>query len=65
VELPEWDAKSLEYDLPEEATRDGRLQLRLEKSAGVGEGTPSQVEVWRNTGGWGTLVSEVWLIKRP
>jgi hypothetical protein len=65
VELPEWEARFFDYDIPEEATRSGRLQLRLETSAGVGEGTPSQVEVWRNTGGWGTLVSEVWLMKRP
>jgi hypothetical protein len=65
VELPEWEAGFFEYDIPEEATRDGKLQIRLEKSAGIGEGSPSQVEVWRNTGGWGTLVSEVWLMPRP
>jgi hypothetical protein len=22
-------------------------------------------EVWRNTGGWGTIVSEAWLMKKP
>jgi hypothetical protein len=22
------------------------------------------VTIWRNTGGWGTLVSEVWLMKK-
>jgi hypothetical protein len=65
VELPEWEAGFFEYDIPEEATRDGKLQIRLEKSAGIGEGSPSQVEVWRNTGGWGTLVSEVWLVRKP
>ena len=65
VELPELEAKFFEYDIPEEMTRTGHLQLRLDKSPGVGEGAPSKVEVWRNTGGWGTLVSEVWLMKRP
>jgi hypothetical protein len=65
VELPEWESQFFEYDIPREATRGGRLQIRLEKSAGVGEGKASQIEVWRNTGGWGTLVSEVWLMKQP
>jgi hypothetical protein len=64
VELPEWEVRLAEYDIPEEETRGGHLVIRLEKSAGVGEGTPSQVEIWRNTGGWGTLVSEVWLMTR-
>jgi hypothetical protein len=63
VELPEWEADFFEYAVPREATRSGKLELRLEKASGVGEGTPAQIGIWRNTGGWGTLVSEVWLIK--
>ncbi len=64
VELPEWESDFFEYDIPDNLTHGGSLQLRFEKAAGVGEGVPSQVEIWRNTGGWGTLVSEVWLMKR-
>jgi len=64
VELPEFESKFFEYDVPQEATKDGHLLLRFMKSAGVGEGPRPDVTVWRNTGGWGTLVSEVWLMKQ-
>jgi hypothetical protein len=65
VALPVDEVQFFEYDIPQDATRDGKVQIRFEKSAGVGEGPAPQVEGWRNTGGWGTLVSEVWLMKRP
>lgn len=64
VELPEFESDFFEYDIPREATADGELLLWLEKQSGIGEGLPSDVAIWRNTGGWGTLVSEVWLMKK-
>ncbi len=61
--LPEYDAEFFEYDIPQQATADGELLLWMKKEPGIGEGQPSDVSIWRNTGGWGTLVSEVWLMK--
>lgn len=65
LELPEYESRFFEFDVPPDVTRDGRLLIRFQKSAGVGEGPRPEVTVWRNTGGWGTLVSEVWLLRRP
>ncbi len=64
LELPEYDADFFEYDIPRNETADGELVLWMKKQPGVGEGLASDVSIWRNTGGWGTLVSEVWLMKR-
>ncbi len=63
LELPEHVAEFFEFDIPQAATADGALELWLKKQPGVGEGLASDVTIWRNTGGWGTLVSEVWLFK--
>jgi len=63
LELPAFESESFEYDIPKEATADGKLTIWFEKQAGIGEGPESGVTLWRNTGGWGTLVSEVWLMK--
>ena len=52
------------FDIPEEATADGALVVRLEKAHDVAVGDRVTVEQWRNSGGWGTLVSEVWLMKK-
>lgn len=65
LELPAFTCGFFEYDVPKEITRDGRLKLGFRKSEGVGEGPRPDVTVWRNTGGWGTLCSEVWLMKKP
>jgi hypothetical protein len=51
LELPEFESRFFEFDVPRDATRDGRLQIRFLKSAGVGEGPRPEVTVWRNTGG--------------
>jgi hypothetical protein len=64
VELPLQMSDFFTYDIPREATQDGELTLRLEKVADVAVGDRVSVEQWRNSGGWGTLVSEVWLMKR-
>jgi len=52
------------FDIPREATRQGELVIRLEKAPDVGVGDRVTVEQWRNCGGWGTIVSEVWLMKK-
>ncbi|MFH1741160.1 MAG: DUF4838 domain-containing protein [bacterium] len=62
-ELPEREADQFEFDVPREATRDGSLTIQFQKSEGVGELDRPEREVWKNTGGWGTLCSEAWLIK--
>ncbi|XOV94140.1 MAG: hypothetical protein ACFHWX_05420 [Bacteroidota bacterium] len=51
------------FKIPQKATRDGELIIRFEKSADVANGDRVSIEQWRNSGGWGTLVSEAWLIK--
>ena len=63
VELPEGEVRMFECSIPQELTADGRLTLSLRKAPGVGEGLESIVNVWRNTGGWGTVASDVWLLK--
>lgn len=63
LELPEYEADFFEFEVPQAATADGKLRLWFKKQAGIGEGSRPDVTIWRNTGGWGTLVSEVWLIK--
>jgi hypothetical protein len=49
VEIPAYTARQFEYPVPPAATRDGILELALERAEG----------------GMGTVVSEVWLIKEP
>lgn len=63
LELPEYEAEFFEFDIPAEAVRDGRLTLWMKKQDGIGEGPAPDTAIWRNTGGWGTLVSEAWLMK--
>ncbi|MCA9040282.1 MAG: hypothetical protein KDA65_08055 [Planctomycetaceae bacterium] len=63
-ELPEFTPKQYEFKIPRSATADGKLKLWCQKEAGIGEGDLGDVTVWRNTGGWGTLLSEVWLYKK-
>jgi len=64
VELPLRMSDFFTYDIPPELTRDGELVIRLERAADVARGDRVSREQWRNSGGWGTLVSEAWLIKR-
>lgn len=64
LELPEYNADFYEFDIPKAATSDGQLTLWFKKRPDIGTGLQSDVTIWRNTGGWGTLVSEVWLMKK-
>ncbi|MAT13809.1 MAG: hypothetical protein CMJ46_00900 [Planctomyces sp.] len=63
-ELPPFTPKPFTFEIPKSATADGKLKLWCRKQAGIGAGELGDVTVWRNTGGWGTLVSEVWLYKK-
>ena len=63
VEIPERMSDFFTYDIPREAIRDGELVIRFERAADVAHGPRLEREVWRNTGGWGTIVSEAWLMK--
>jgi hypothetical protein len=63
VELPLQMSDFFTYDIPAKAIKDGELTIRLERAADVARGDRVTVEQWRNSGGWGTIVSEVWLIK--
>ncbi len=65
VELPLQMSDFFEYEIPTEATNDGELTIRLQKQVDVAIGDRVSIEQWRNSGGWGTIVSEVWLIKNP
>jgi len=64
LEVPLQMSDSFTFDIPREATRDGELVIRLEKAGDVAVGDRVTVEQWRNCGGWGTIVSEVWLMKK-
>lgn len=64
VEVPERMSDFFTWDIPMEATKDGVLTLRLEKAPDVASGDRVNIEQWRNSGGWGTIVSEVWLMKQ-
>jgi len=64
VELPEQMSDFFTYDVPQTATRDGDLTIRFVRSDDVARGDRVAVGQWRNSGGWGTLLSEAWLMKR-
>ncbi len=64
IEVPEYHAEIFEFDIPQSVTQDGALEITFEKAEGIGEWPEPDLSVWRNTGGWGTVVSEVWLMKR-
>jgi hypothetical protein len=63
VELPLQMSDHFTFEIPAELTKDGELTIRFQKAKDVASGDRVSVEQWRNSGGWGTLVSEVWLIK--
>jgi len=63
LELPVNESEIYEFDIPAELTADGELKVWLKKQDGIGEWGEPETSVWRNTGGWGTIVSDVWLIR--
>ena len=64
VELPLQMSDFYSVELPAEATQDGTVVIHFERAEDVARGDRVSVEQWRNSGGWGTLVSEAWLIKQ-
>ncbi len=64
VELPLKMSDFFTYDIPQKATADGELTIRLAKEAAVAVGERVKIEQWRNSGGSGTIVSEAWLIRK-
>lgn len=62
-EVPEFMSDYYTIDIPEKATQSGEVTIRFEKMPDVASGDRVSVEQWRNTGGWGTIVSEIWLMK--
>ncbi|MCZ2153725.1 MAG: hypothetical protein LC114_07470 [Bryobacterales bacterium] len=63
VEVPEGMSDFFAYEIPREAIRNGELMIRFERARDVAAGDRVSREVWRNTGGWGTIVAEAWLMK--
>jgi hypothetical protein len=64
LELPLQMSDFYTFDIPSTCTSDGDLVIRLEHAPGVARGERVEIEQWRNSGGWGTILSEVWLIKK-
>jgi len=62
--VPERQAEFFTFDIPPAAIRNGELIVRFERAADVARGSRVEREVWRNSGGWGTIVSEAWLMKK-
>jgi hypothetical protein len=63
LELPLQMSDFYTFDIPPAVTTDGELIIRLQRAADVARGERVEIEQWRNSGGWGTIVSEVWLLK--
>jgi hypothetical protein len=64
VELPLRMSDFFTFDIPASATSDGEVVIRLDRAADVARGDRVSVEQWRNSGGWGTIASEAWLMKK-
>lgn len=65
LELPEHMSDYFTFDIPADLIKDGKLEIQLVKDPSVLSGNRVETEQWRNTGGWGTLLSEAWLIPAP
>ena len=63
IELPLQMSDLFTFDIPKKAIEDGELVIRFERASDVAVGDRVSVEQWRNSGGWGTIVSEAWLMK--
>ncbi len=64
VEVPEQMSDFYQVEIPASLIgANGELTIRLERNAGVANGSRTSIEQWRNSGGWGTILSEAWLLK--
>jgi len=64
VELPLQMSDFYTFDIPAKATKSGEVVIRFERAPNVAHGDRVSREQWRNSGGWGTMVSEAWLLKK-
>lgn len=64
LEVPERMSDYFTFDIPPGAIRNGELVIRFERAPDVARGDRVSREVWRNTGGWGTILAEAWLMKK-
>ncbi len=64
IEIPLQMSDFFTYNIPQSVIQDGELTIRLERAPNIARGDRVTVEQWRNSGGWGTIASEVWLIKK-
>jgi hypothetical protein len=64
LEVPLRMSDFFTFEIPQKATKDGKLTIRFVKAPDVANGDRVAVEQWRNSGGWGTIVSEAWLMKK-
>lgn len=62
LELPEFMSDHFTFDIPATWIQNGQLEIKFIKDPSVLSGDRVTTEQWRNTGGWGTLLSEAWLI---
>ncbi len=63
LELPEQMIDFFTFQVPHKCVEDGELVVRFQKAADVAVGPRVEREIWRNSGGWGTIVSEAWLMR--
>src|SRR5690606_7490729 len=62
LEIPEFMRDQFTFDIPATWIQNGQLEIKFIKDPSVLSGDRVTTEQWRNTGGWGTLLSEAWLI---
>ena len=63
LEIPEQMSDFYTFSIPKACVADGELAIRFQKAADVAAGSRVEREMWRNSGGWGTIVSEAWLMR--
>ncbi|GAA5219511.1 beta-N-acetylhexosaminidase family protein [Membranihabitans marinus] len=64
LELPLQMSDFYSFDIPPSLTNDGELRIMFQRADDVARGDRVEIEQWRNSGGWGTMVSEIWLSKK-
>ncbi|HEU0119546.1 MAG TPA: hypothetical protein VFQ91_03400 [Bryobacteraceae bacterium] len=64
VKIPERMSDHFTYDVPAQAIQNGELMIRFDRAANVARGSRVEREQWRNSGGWGTILAEAWLMKK-
>ncbi|MCC5931637.1 MAG: hypothetical protein JJU28_20490 [Cyclobacteriaceae bacterium] len=63
LEIPMQMSDFFTFDIPRKIIKDGTLKIEFKKAKDVATGDRVAIEQWRNSGGWGTIVSEAWLIR--